>query len=96
MLEDKKDGRANNGGHSTKGKAGRKPKTDEEELIKRLTPLDDLAYEALKEGLEEKKSWAVNLFFNYKYGKPKQYKAIEIKQPQEKMSIPVINFTHGN
>ena len=52
--------------------AGRKPKADEQELIERLTPLDDVAFNALKNGLEDDQSWAVKLFLEYKYGKPKQ------------------------
>ena len=47
------DGRKNNGGHSTKGRAGRKPKTEELQLIEKLKPLEPLAYEALKEGLKK-------------------------------------------
>lgn len=65
------DGRANNGGHSTKGKAGRKSKSDEQKMIERLTPLTDIAYNALKSQIEEEESWAVKLFFEYMYGKPK-------------------------
>ncbi|BCV04544.1 MAG: hypothetical protein CM15mV88_330 [Caudoviricetes sp.] len=30
------DGRKNNGGHSTKGRAGRKPKAEEKDLLKNL------------------------------------------------------------
>ena len=63
------DGRKNNGGHKN---AGRKPKAEEQQLIERLTPLDDVAFKALKNGLEDDQSWAVKLFLEYKYGKPKQ------------------------
>ena len=52
--------------------AGRKTKADEQELIERLTPLNDVAFEALKNGLEDDQPWAVKLFLEYKYGKPKQ------------------------
>ena len=63
------DGRKNNGGNKN---AGRKPKAEEQQLIERLTPLDDVAFKALKNGLEDDQSWAVKLFLEYKYGKPKQ------------------------
>ena len=63
------DGRKNNGGHKN---AGRKPKAEEQQLIERLSPLDDVAFNALKNGLEDDQSWAVKLFLEYKYGKPKQ------------------------
>lgn len=66
------DGRRNNGGHSTKGFAGRKPKADEVALIERLTPLADEAFNALKRGLKEQNPVFVKLWFEYYYGKPKQ------------------------
>lgn len=66
------DGRKNNGGHSTKGKAGRKPKAEEQALIEKLSPLEDEAYKALKNALKEEQGWAIKLFFEYMYGKPKQ------------------------
>ena len=66
------DGRRNNGGHSTKGRAGRKPKADEQRLIEKLTPLSEPAYKALKTAIAESESWAVKLWFEYMYGKPKQ------------------------
>ena len=52
--------------------AGRKTKADEQKLIERLSPLDDIALEALKNAIEEEESWAVKLFMEYRYGKPKQ------------------------
>lgn len=66
------DGRKNNGGHSTKGKAGRKPKAEEQALIEKLSPLQDEAYKALKNALKDEQGWAIKLFFEYMYGKPKQ------------------------
>ena len=63
------DGRKSNGGHKT---AGRKPKADEQKLIEKLTPLEDTAYKALGDGLKDGQSWAVKLFLEYRYGKPKQ------------------------
>ena len=65
------DGRRNNKG--TKGnKGGRKPKADEQELIERLSPLEDKGFKALQDGLDDGQSWAVKLFLEYRYGKPKQ------------------------
>ena len=63
------DGRRNNGGNKN---AGRKPKADEQKLIERLSPLDNIALNALKNALETEESWAVKLFMEYRYGKPKQ------------------------
>lgn len=78
------DGRRNNGGHSTKGFAGRKPKADEVKLIERLTPLADKAFAALDKGLEDGNPVFVKLYFEYFYGKPKQTieADLSIKQPK--------------
>jgi len=59
-----------NGG-ARKG-AGRKPKIEEQLLIEKLTPLKEDAYKALKSAIKEEESWAVKLFFEYVYGKPRQ------------------------
>jgi len=66
------DGRKGNGGHSTKGVAGRKPKVEEQALIEKLSPLEDSAYKALRKAIASDESWAVKMFFEYMYGKPKQ------------------------
>lgn len=52
--------------------AGRKSKSDEQKLIEKLSPLESKAFTALEEALDEKKDWAVKLFFNYMFGMPKQ------------------------
>ena len=74
------DGRKNNGGPSTKGRAGRKPKTEELQLIEKLKPLEPLAYEALKEGLKKKDYKYVQLYYNYYVGRPKETKDIHINE----------------
>jgi len=52
--------------------AGRKSKAQEQSLVEKLTPLQPLAFSALTEALEDKKDWAVKLYFNYMFGMPKQ------------------------
>jgi len=65
------DNRKNNKG--TKGnKGGRPAKAEEQKLIERLTPLTDDGYKALSNALKDEQGWAVKLFFEYMYGKPKQ------------------------
>lgn len=74
------DRRINNGGHSTKGFAGRKSKAEEQSLIEKLTPLEPLAFKGLKQALELKKEWAIKMTFEYVFGKPKQYISQDIEQ----------------
>ena len=52
--------------------AGRKSKAEEQQLIEKLTPLEATAHEKLKENIELGKDWAIKMFFEYMYGKPKQ------------------------
>ena len=66
MQEDR---RKYNGGYKN---AGRKPKADEVKLIERLTPLADVAFDALKQGIENGDTAMIKLWFEYFYGKPKQ------------------------
>ncbi len=56
--------------------AGRKPKAEEIELIERLSPMDDLALQKLKEGVNSGDFKFIQLFMNYRYGRPKEKKDI--------------------
>ncbi len=52
--------------------AGRKPKADEQKLIERLNPLTDMAFNRLENNISKGEKWAIELFFKYRYGMPKQ------------------------
>lgn len=60
--------------------AGRKPKAEELNLIEKLTPLEDAAYQALKAGVEKGDFKYVQLFYNYYAGKPRETKDITINE----------------
>ena len=60
--------------------AGRKPKADELNLIEKLTPLEDAAYQAVKAGVEKGDFKYVQLFYNYYAGKPRETKDITINE----------------
>lgn len=59
-----------NGGY--RAGAGRKPKATELELIELLKPLETIAFEALEKGVKAGEFAYVKLFFDYRYGKPRQ------------------------
>jgi len=65
------DKRANNRG-TVGNNGGRRPKVEEQQLIEKLSPLEPTAHEKLREAIDSGKEWAVKLFFEYMYGKPKQ------------------------
>jgi hypothetical protein len=50
--------------------SGRDSKSEEQELIKNLTPMHPKALSALEYGLTNKEAWAVKMFMDYFYGKP--------------------------
>ena len=62
--------------------AGRKSKAEEQKLIEKLTPLDNKAFKSLEQGIEDNQSWAVKMYFEYMYGKPKETKDITINEVQ--------------
>jgi hypothetical protein len=65
------DGRKNNKG-TIGNNGGRKPKATEQALAEKLHPLSEKALQALENGLEAGQPWAVKLYFEYLYGKPRQ------------------------
>ena len=70
--------------------AGRKAKAEEQKLIENLTPMNAMALESLKKGLEKKEQWAVKLFFEYFYGKPQQ--RVDVTSNEESLNMPLITF----
>ncbi len=75
------DKRQYNGGHSTKGKAGRKPKADEIKLIEQLDSIlaPEILWENVAQLITDKKDiQALKLWISYRYGQPKQ--ALQVEQ----------------
>jgi len=60
--------------------SGRKPKSEEVELIEKLKPLEPLAFAALESGLRNGDFKYVQLYYNYFAGKPKETKDIHINE----------------
>jgi len=91
----KVDGRKNNGGHSTKGRAGRPPKVTEKKLR-------GFAVSAIKKAYgSEEKMWLevakqakesfphMKMLLEFTYGKPKEQKEVNVKTD---INIPIVNF----
>jgi len=75
------DKRKNNGG-TIGNKGGRKPRTEEIKMIERLSPLEPMAFESLKKGVESGNFKYVQLFYHYYAGKPKETKDINLTSEQ--------------
>ena len=65
-----------------KGRSGRKPQSENIEMIERITPLDDKAFAELKKGIERGEFKYVQMFYHYYYGKPRQAQDITINSEQ--------------
>jgi len=75
-------------------KAGRKSKAEEQQLIEKLTPMNKDALKALKMAVTSGESWAVKLYFEYYYGKPKQQ--LDVTSGGEQIKPPSIIFTKSD
>ena len=58
--------------------SGRLPKSDEQKMIERLSVLEDDVIAILKKKIIEGNAWAIRLWFNRAYGKPKEYKQTDL------------------
>ena len=70
--------------------SGRKPKIEELAMIEKLSPLDELAFEKLKQGIEQNKFQYLKLFMSYRWGRPKEVKEVDLTTRQ--FDIPTILF----
>lgn len=70
--------------------AGRKPKSEEQALIEKLNPLDELAFKTLKKGITAGNYKFLELYMKYKYGSPKQ--SMDITSDGEGFNMPLIQF----
>ena len=85
------DARKNNKG-KLGNNGGRPSKAEEQNLIQKLSPLEESALMKLSEAIELGKDWAIKMFFEYMYGKPKQQ--TDITSMGEKIQN-VINLGSG-
>ena len=63
-------------------KGGRNSKAEEQKLIEKLSPMSDEAHHQLEKAVHAGEQWAVKLWFEYFYGKPKQSLDIQGEQKQ--------------
>jgi len=84
------DKRKNNGGNKN---AGRKSKAEEQKLIEKLTPLEKDALKKFEMNIKAGEKWAIELFFKYMYGLPKQQIEADVKNTGQ---IPIIQIVNPN
>lgn len=62
--------------------AGRKPRDEERRIMDLLSPYEDEFIERLAENVKAGKSWAMQMYANYMYGKPTEHKKIQLDVEQ--------------
>lgn len=67
--------------------SGRKPQSEDIAMIEKLSPLDEIAFQKLKEGIEAGEFAYIKLYFLFRYGKPKQISEVTINQEQPLFSL---------
>ena len=60
------------------GRSGRKPKSEDIAMIEKLTPLDEIAFIKLKEGIESNQFAYLKLYFLYRFGRPREIQELTI------------------
>ena len=88
------DGRKNNGGK--RDGAGRKPKAEELKLIEKLDNIiekDEPIRQMLKL-IKEGDFRAIQLYLNYRYGKPKEKG--DLTSNEETISVPIVKFVSSD
>lgn len=68
-------------------RSGRPSKTEEQEILEKLSLLDDLFFEKLEVALQKGNSWAMKLFATHRLPKPRQIQEIDINPEQ-----PIFNL----
>ena len=65
-----------------KGKSGRKSKADEQLLMEKLSIYDNDAFRILGEKILDGEYWAIRMYMNYRFGKPKESQNINLHTTQ--------------
>tara|TARA_B110000211_G_scaffold226689_1_gene280595 strand:- start:901 stop:1134 length:234 start_codon:yes stop_codon:yes gene_type:complete len=63
-----------------KGRSGRRPKDIDQEIIQRLSVLDDLFFERLEDALNNGEVYAMRIFANHRLPKQREVKEIEVAE----------------
>ena len=58
--------------------SGRLPKSDEQQMIEKLSVLEDDVIAVLKKNINQGKAWAIRIWFDRTYGKPKEYRQTDM------------------
>ena len=63
--------------------SGRKSKEEDQKMIEELSKFSEDAFEILHQNILAGKHWALKIWFERMYGKPKEYKDLNVTSNQE-------------
>lgn len=75
------------------GRSGRRPKSEDLQMIEKLTPLDEMAFQKLKEGIDSGDFKYLRLYFLYRYGKPREQKEVHLTSTQTQPLFEIVYKT---
>ena len=70
--------------------SGRQGKEIEQKMIEQLSVFTEDAYRVLGENINKGKYWALKMFFERMYGKPKEYKDVNVTSNQENPLFQIV------
>lgn len=70
--------------------SGRRAKEIDQQMLERLSVFTDDAYRVLGENIKKGKFWAIKIWFERMYGKPKEYKDLNVTSNQETPLFEII------
>ena len=75
--------------------SGRNSKTQEQEIIEKLSVLDDLFFEKLAIAIEKGEPYAMKLFATHRIPKPQlELEVLRAEQPLFDLKLPTITFVN--
>jgi hypothetical protein len=70
--------------------SGRRAKEIDQKMIEQLSVFTEDAYRVLGENIKKGKFWAIKIFFERMYGKPREYKDVNVTSNQETPLFKII------
>jgi hypothetical protein len=70
--------------------SGRRAKEIDQQMIESLSVFTEDAYRVLGENINKGKFWAIKIWFERMYGKPKEYKDVNLTSNQETPLFKII------
>ena len=70
--------------------SGRRTKEIDQQMIESLSVFTEDAYRVLGENIKKGKFWAIKIWFERMYGKPREYKDVNVTSNQETPLFEII------